>query len=78
MLFKGFKDGFPLPSYQGFGCSIVKNLPSVDRYFPIVAEKISKEIQDGRVAGPFLSPRLPILEFPHWVLFLKRNQIHSG
>lgn len=38
MLFEGFRDGFPLPSYQGFGCLITKNLPSVDRYVHIVAE----------------------------------------
>lgn len=56
LLFKGFGEGFPLPSFQGLGCLINKNLPSIDSHIPIVAEKILKEVQEGRVAGPFLSP----------------------
>lgn len=56
LLYKGFSHGFRLPSYSGYGCVIVENLPSVEVHSDIIKEKIQKEIQEGKIAGPFTSP----------------------
>lgn len=56
LLFNGFSSGFLLPKFEGKGCQIVKNLKSTMGLQHIVGKKIFKEIQMGRVAGPFLFP----------------------
>lgn len=33
-----------LPPFSGLGCLVVENLPSVNRYSAVVANKIKKEV----------------------------------
>lgn len=54
LLFSGFSEGFPLPSFSGAGCLVYENLPSVIKHTDLVAD--TKEVQEGRVEGPFKSP----------------------
>lgn len=56
LLFGGFNEGFLLPPFQGQGCVFEKNLKSALDLPEVVREKIFREIQEGRVAGPFLYP----------------------
>lgn len=56
LLIEGFSFGFPLPSFTGSGCTIVDNLKSVRQFPEVVREKVSKEIAEGRMAGPFKFP----------------------
>lgn len=59
-LIKGFTFGFPLPEFLGIGCEVVLNLKSVLSFSEVVEEKISKEIAEDRIAGPFKYPHLGI------------------
>lgn len=59
LLTEGFDTGFRLPSFRGSSCTLVKNLKSVDDLAPIVREKINKELQEGRISGPFNAPPFP-------------------
>ena len=59
VLKQGFKQGFSL-SYQGpRESSTCRNLLSARKHPGIVREKLAKEIQLGRMAGPFVWPPLP-------------------
>lgn len=60
-LSEGFQKGFPL-NYQGPRLPTdAKNLPSVRKAPNILQTKIDKELEAGRIAGPFSSPPLPAL-----------------
>ena len=59
VLKQGFKQGFSL-SYQGpREASTCRNLLSARKHPAVVQEKLAKEIQLGRMAGPFVWPPLP-------------------
>lgn len=52
----GFRDGFSIPA-TGFGpVAFVKNLPSVRLRPEVVSDKLVKEVELGRMAGPFRVP----------------------
>lgn len=53
MLYKGFTEGFIVPSFMEKGCKIVKNLKSVDTLKDVVQDKINTEISEQRIAGSF-------------------------
>lgn len=59
LLINGFRDGFLVPSFNGIGFNMVKNLKSAYIHLAVVQEKISKEIIEGRIAGPFSLPPFP-------------------
>ncbi|CAJ0957897.1 unnamed protein product [Ranitomeya imitator] len=61
LIFHGFYYGFFVPHFGGIGCKLVQNLPSAAEFPLIVKEKIFKELEAGRAAGPFDSP--PFLNF---------------
>lgn len=55
----GFKEGFKL-LYAGPRLPIFShNLVSANQYPDILQTKISKEVDEGRMAGPFLQPPMP-------------------
>lgn len=54
-LFEGFSAGFRIPFTDCINLKSARELPCV------VAKKLAKEHEAGRVAGPFLSPPLPNL-----------------
>lgn len=62
---KGFSLGFKIPSFISLGCTLVHNLKSVDKYYPIVKENNFKEIKERHVAGPLFSNYLNIPRFHH-------------
>lgn len=55
-LSSGFRDGFRIPCSNSGAVSDLRNLSSVLAHPEIVSEKLGKEVQLGRMAGPFLSP----------------------
>lgn len=59
LLINGFNNGFFVPEFRGSGCQWVDNLQSVNLNLSVVSEKIQKEIEEGRVEGPFSSPPFP-------------------
>lgn len=61
LLIDGFKKGFLAPSFSRAECILVRNLCSARIYPDIVQDKISKEVNEGRVAGPFCRP--PFVNF---------------
>jgi len=57
-IINGFKHGFPI-CYSGPQRSYMsKNLKSANKNHQVVADKINKEIEEGRVAGPYPAPPL--------------------
>ena len=61
VLFQGFSVGFRLGYTGPRTASAARNLVSVRGNLPIVRQKIDRELQLGRVAGPFSTPPLPNL-----------------
>lgn len=68
----GFRKGFPL-HYDGIrGCSDTKNLISAVNNSEVVDAKITKEVEAGRIAGPFRNrPFLPFRISPLGVIPMK-------
>lgn len=54
----GFRDGFRIPCSGSGPVKFVKNLVSVQLRPGVVSEKLAKEVQLGRMAGPFSYPPL--------------------
>lgn len=53
--------GILLPKFGSHGCKIVNNLKSDDDMQDVVFQKMNRELEEGRVAGPFNSP--PFINF---------------
>lgn len=53
LLIEGFSQAFHLPKFNGFGCKLVRNLPSVYSLASIVKTKLLKEINEGSMEAPF-------------------------
>lgn len=68
-LIEGFSDGFPLSE----GCSVVGNLKSVELFPQVVTEKDFKEIEEGRIAGPFKYPLFSNFRISPLVVVPKRE-----
>jgi hypothetical protein len=60
-ILKGFRYGFSLCYYGPKFPFMAKNLKSAISHPEVVVEKISKEVKEGRVAGPFRLPPIPNL-----------------
>lgn len=58
LLIEGFRDVFLVPSFKGKGCAMVQNLKPAHTHSSLVQDKISKELADGRIAGPFSVSRI--------------------
>lgn len=73
ILLNGFREGFPI-HYEGPRINFeAKNLKSVYQFPEIVNDKISKEVKEGRVAGPFDNKPLPIFRVSPIGLVPKKN-----
>ncbi|XP_075208025.1 uncharacterized protein LOC142312921 [Anomaloglossus baeobatrachus] len=59
LLHEGFSVGFKIPSVVVPGEIGLKNLQSTRLHGEIVSEKLRKEVELGRMAGPFDAPPLP-------------------
>ena len=60
-LLKGFLHGFRLHYYGPLESSFSNNLVSASEHPDRVDQKLTKEIQEGRIVGPFAEPPLPNL-----------------
>ena len=61
-IFQGFTHGFKVGYIGPRSSSVTSNLKSCYTYPSIVADKIAKEVQLGRVKGPFGSPPFPYMK----------------
>ena len=52
----GFTEGFIIPSQVQGHPSGARNLKSIDEYMEVAKEKVAKEVQLGRVSGPYPHP----------------------
>jgi len=72
-LLKGFQQGFSL-NYQGPRLPTdANNLPSARKYPDILQGKIDKDVEAGRIAGPFVSRPLPTLRISPLGLVPKKD-----
>ena len=56
IIFEGFVQGFRIGYSGDWSAMVSRNLLSVRRHPEAAREKLWKEIQMGRIAGPFVSP----------------------
>lgn len=69
LLIEGFSQGFKIPKLEGICCEIVRNLVLVDNLASIVKTKLLKEIDEGRMSGPFAHPSFDNLRIsPLWII----------
>jgi hypothetical protein len=72
-LISGLKFGFKL-QYSGTRLPIrSKNSKSISEHSELVLRKINKEVQAGRIAGPFIEPPFPTLRVSPIFLASKKN-----
>ena len=60
-MLRGFLHGFRLHYYGPLESSFSNNLVSASEHPDRVDQKLTKEIQEGRIVGPFSEPPLPNL-----------------
>lgn len=76
-LLQGFRCGFSL-HYEGPRENYeAPNLPSANKKPDIVQSKINKELEAGRVAGPFISPLCLTFVYPRLALCQRSNQMST-
>lgn len=62
MLLEGFRYGFRVKYNGPRRAKQAKNLKSIGENFEIACQKVAKEVELGRVAGPFTKPPFPNLQ----------------
>ena len=72
-IFQGFTHGFKLGYMGPRSSSVTSNLKSCYTYPSIVADKIAKEVQLGRVKGHFGSPPFPYMKISPIGIVPKKN-----
>ena len=76
-LLAGFLHGFRLHFQGPSEGSSSNNLVSASEHANIVDQKLAKEIQAGRIIGPFDKPPLHISKCLLWELFLKKCKANT-
>jgi hypothetical protein len=70
---KGFQQGFPLNYQDPRLPTDANNLPSARKYPDILQGKIDKDVEAGRIAGPFVSRPLSTLRISPLGLVPKKD-----
>ena len=73
-LIEGFKYGFHLFPVGQSRCYESHNLFSAKQQPQVVDEKLAKELETHRSAGPFDTPPFPVFRVSPWVLFQRKPQ----
>ncbi|CAN2388332.1 RNA-mediated [Pristimantis euphronides] len=73
LLFTGFRDGFVIPFIPSASLYLSKNLKSVSDNLEVARKKLQKEVELGRMAGPFAEPPFENLRVSPLGLVPKRD-----